>query len=90
MPDYSNHHAQAGRIGGMVRAARETNPRAFGERGQRGLMARFLAEVPDEITDEADRARRAHLLLRAHMSRLAMKSAAKRVKAPRVTKGRAA
>lgn len=67
--------AAAGRIGGLRRAAREIDPKAAAERGQRGLAARFDAEVPTEITDPAERARRVALLRRAHMRALALKSA---------------
>lgn len=80
MPDYSSHHVDAGRIGGLVRAARATDPGALGRSGQRGLMARFEREVPAEVTDPVQRANQAQLALRAHMARLAMKSRQKRAK----------
>ena len=70
--------AAAGRIGGLRRAAREVDPKAAAERGQRGLAARFDAQVPAEITDPTERARRVALLRRAHMADLARKSAQSR------------
>lgn len=70
--------AAAGRIGGLRRAAREIDPKAAGQRGQRGLDAHFDAQVPAEITDPAERARRIILLRRAHMADLARKSALSR------------
>jgi hypothetical protein len=65
----------AGRIGGLTRAAREQDPQALGRRGQRGLIAKFEREVPDTVTDPRERARLTNLALRAHMARLAMRSA---------------
>jgi hypothetical protein len=38
-------------------------------------MRRFLEQVPAEVTDPAERMRRALLLQRAHMQRIAKKSA---------------
>lgn len=84
MADYSKHHAQAGKIGGLTRAALGTNEEGRKAAVERGRMARFDAMVPDSVTDPAERARRAYLLLRAEMSRLAKRSAEKRAKpAPR-------
>jgi hypothetical protein len=75
MPDYSNHHQLAGRIGGLTRAARGTNEQHRKDRAKAGFMARFYAQIPAEITDEAERTRRAVLLMRAHMAGIAKKSA---------------
>ena len=80
MPDYSKHHEQAGRIGGLVRASRKTNEQHRIERSKAGFMARFLAEVPEHITDPVERQQMANLGMRAHMSRIAMKSAEARRK----------
>lgn len=70
----------AGRIGGLRRAARDLDPKATGQRGQRGLAAPWDAQVPAEITDPAERARRIDLLRRAHMADLARKSAKARTR----------
>lgn len=80
MADYSKHHARAGKVGGLTRAARRTNEEGRKAAAARGRMARFFAEVPDHVTDEVERARLAHLAMRAHMSRLAKKSAEMRAK----------
>ncbi|MDM4721119.1 hypothetical protein QTQ03_16500 [Micromonospora sp. WMMA1363] len=72
--------AAAGRIGGLRRAARDLDPTATARSGQRGLTARFDAQVPAEITDPAERARRIGLLRRAHMADLAHKSAKARAR----------
>lgn len=78
MSQLSKDRAAAGRIGGLTRAARETDPKAAARRGQRGLYARFEQQVPAEVTDPAERNRMATLALRAHMARLALASAKKR------------
>jgi hypothetical protein len=80
MPDYSKHHEQAGRIGGLTRAANATNEEGRKQAAKAGFMRRFYAAVPAHITDPAERERLAHLGLRAHMARLAMKSAQRRSK----------
>lgn len=92
MADYSKHHARAGKIGGLMRAARGTNEEGRKAAAERGRMARFFAEVPDSVTDPIERARRAHLAMRAHMSLLAKKSAESRAKPKpaNAIKGRAA
>lgn len=74
-PSRSEHHRRAGSIGGLVRAARQTNEAGRKQAAKDGFMARFYAEVPDHITDEAERARLARFALRAHMKRLGHKSA---------------
>jgi hypothetical protein len=78
--DPSRHHQQIGRIGGLTSAAVRTP-----EQEQRrkvaaaaGRMRRFLEQVPDEITDPAERARRAALLQQAHMQRIALVSVRRR------------
>lgn len=83
MPDYSKHHSQAGKIGGLVRASRKTNEQHRIDRSKAGFMARFLAEVPEHITDPVERQQMAQLGMRAHMSRLAKKSAEGRRKPSR-------
>jgi hypothetical protein len=75
MPDYTNHHQLAGRIGGLVSAARRTNEDHRKTAAAEGRMRRFLEQVPAEVTDPAERMRRALLLQRAHMQRIAKKSA---------------
>jgi hypothetical protein len=57
--------------------------RDHGLRSQAGLMARFEAEVPDSVTDPAERARLAEQLRRSHMKKLALASSrARSRKAP--------
>lgn len=80
MPSRESHQQQIARIGGLTRAATNPDPSETGRRGQRGLMARFLAKVPATITDPIEREKRAGLLLKAHMSGLARRSALKRAK----------
>ena len=80
MADFSNHHSLAGRIGGLRRAALGTNEDHRKERAKAGFMQRFLDQVPADITDDVERARRAQLLLRAHMAGITKKSADKRRK----------
>lgn len=82
MAEKNRDKVMAGRIGGIMRAARDTDPKATAQRGQRGLAAKFEREVPDDVTDPRERARLAHLALRAHMARLAMKSSKTRRKPP--------
>lgn len=67
-----------GKLGGLKRAALGTNEEHRKERAAAGRMKRFLDQVPAEITDPAERMRRALLLQKAHMQRIAMKSAAGR------------
>lgn len=72
--------AQAGRIGGLTKAARHT-PAEMVAPARRGFDARFEREAdPDGVLAPAERARRADALRRAHMARLAMKSAQARRK----------
>jgi hypothetical protein len=80
MAEKNPDKVMAGRIGGIMRAARDTDKKATGQRGQRGLIAKFEREVPDDVTDPRERARIAGLLLKAHMARLAMKSSKARRK----------
>lgn len=75
MPDYSQHHKRAGAIGGLTRAALGTNEEYRKQRAAEGRMRRFLDMLPAEVTDPIERARRAELLQRAHMTRIAKKSA---------------
>lgn len=82
MAEQSKHHQQAGRIGGLTRAARGTNEQHRKDRAAEGRMKRYLDQIPAEVTDEGERMRRALLLQKAHMSRIAMKSAATRRKRP--------
>ncbi len=76
-----NHHQQAGRIGGLTRAALQTNEDYRKQRAAEGRMRRFLNQVPAHITDPAERMKSAELLQRAEMTRIAKKSAANRRKA---------
>lgn len=75
MPDYSNHHRQIGAIGGLIRAARQTNEDGRKAAAQAARMARFDKLIPADVTDPDERARRRNLLLKAEMRELARRSA---------------
>lgn len=66
-----------GRIGGLTSYATRTpeQEQRRKEAAAAGRMRRFLAQVPDEITDEQERMRRASALQKAHMQALAAKRA---------------
>lgn len=65
------------RVGGLTVQARYGGEVAA--RARKGLRARFEREAdPDGVLSEAERQRRAALLFRAHMLRLAERSAAAR------------
>ena len=71
-----NRFAAAGKIGGLVKSARYA-PQELTGPAREGFRQRFLREV-DTISPglpEPERQRRAEALLKAHMGRLAMKSA---------------
>lgn len=64
-----------GRIAALTRWAKE-DPQANAQRGQAGLLKKFMREVdPDNELPENERVIRAQRLLRAHMVRLAARSA---------------
>jgi hypothetical protein len=84
MPDYSQHYRQIGRQGGLTSYAVRT-PEQEANRAARaaeGRMRRFLEMVPAEITDPAERMKRARALQTAHMQSLARKSGERRRKRP--------
>lgn len=70
--------AAAGRIGGLTRVARY-DPQTLTRDARRGFDARFEREVraadPDGLLSDIEVSRRAEALKRAHMARLAMRSA---------------
>jgi hypothetical protein len=69
---------QRGRIGGFRNAALN-DPKQYTQAARRGFWTRFLNEVdPERTLPVAERERRAQAALRAHMTRLAYKSARKR------------
>lgn len=77
-PELSQLRAAAGRIGGLVTASRH-DVREQTKPAGKAFRARFEREVdPDGLLPAAERARRAQAALRAHMQRLAMRSAAVR------------
>jgi hypothetical protein len=55
--------------------ARTVDRAARGRHGQKGLFAKYLAEVPDTITDPAARRKNAESRMRAHYARMAYRSA---------------
>jgi len=64
-------------MGGLTVQARYGG--AVAARARKGLRAKFEREAdPDGVLPEAERQRRADLLMRAHMLRLASRSAAAR------------
>lgn len=70
-----NNHQVAGRIGGFVLRSRH-DPREYTAAARRTFLSRFLPDDPD-LTEE-ERLARAQAALRAHMLKLAHKSAKKR------------
>jgi hypothetical protein len=71
-------HALAGRVGGLTTAARHGGRKAAAP-ALAGFLAKFEREVdPDGRLTPAERKRRAEAARRAHMTRLALKSAAAR------------
>jgi len=66
---------QRARIAALTRWSQE-DPKANGERGQAGLRAKFVDQVdPNRVLPDAERQRRAEAARRAHMQRLAFRSA---------------
>lgn len=75
----STARSLAGRTAAHTRWAHEPDRRAALAPARRGLIARFEREVdPDFTLSPDERARRAQSAMKAHMSRLAAKSAAAR------------
>jgi hypothetical protein len=71
---------QVARIGGLTRAALYDG-REVTKAARRGFMARFEDEVdPDRQLSPDERQRRAQAAMRAHMARLALRSAKSRRK----------
>lgn len=71
---------QVARIGGLTRAARYDG-REVTRAARRGFIARFEDEVdPDGQLPPGERQRRARAAMRAHMARLALRSAKSRRK----------
>jgi hypothetical protein len=69
-------HAINGRIGGLTRWAHEKDPAAAMAPARRGLDAKFAREVdPDGVLPPAELEIRIARARRAHMARLAKKSA---------------
>ena len=78
MPRSRQAAVVAGRIGGLTRAATAADPREITQQARTAAWQKYLDQVPAEITDPADRERRADLLRRAHMNRLSLKAATAR------------
>jgi hypothetical protein len=80
-------YQQAGRIGGLTKAAKCPDLKAATQAARDARFAKFLAEVPEGIvvpagtTLEAERIRRAEMLRSAAMQRLAMRASAARTRA---------
>ena len=69
------------RIAANTRWSRDGERRANAERAQRGLLAKFEAEVdPDGVLPEAERVHRAKAARRAHMAGLAFRSSKARTR----------
>ena len=81
-PSRSEVRAAAGRIGGHANSSRYS-PQELTAPARAGFLGRFLKEVDAASPGlpEVERQRRATALLKAHMGRLAMRSAAARRKA---------
>jgi hypothetical protein len=61
-------------IGGYASWANTVDRAARGRHGQQGLFAKFLREVPAEITDPVARRKNAESRLRGHYQRMALRS----------------
>ena len=76
----ASQRRQRARIGGYALAAAR-DPQEYTRAAREGFRRRFLNEVdPDRTLSEAERDRRAKAAMRAHMTRLALKSAQARGK----------
>jgi hypothetical protein len=74
----ANYHRTAGRIGGYVLRARH-DPVEYTANARSAFLTRFEREVdPDGVLPLDERLARAQAALKAHMLRLAHKSAKKR------------
>ena len=72
---------QAGRIGGLIRAATAPTRQDITSAANARNAQKYLdqaRELCPEVTDDAELARRAHLLLQADMTRLSARAAAAR------------
>ena len=76
MPE-KTFHQQIGSIAGRISYATRTPEQEANRKAAAaaGRMKRFLDQVPAEITDEKERMKKALQLQRAHMQKIAMKSA---------------
>ena len=74
-------YQQAGRIGGLIKNALCADPKAATKAARDARFKQFLNQVPAEITDPADRVRRAEMLRAASMAQLSMRAAAARRRA---------
>lgn len=75
MPLTPEQRSQRARIAAFTRWSKE-DPVAAAARGQAGLLRKFESQVdPDRTLPEAERLRRAECARRAHMQRLAYRSA---------------
>jgi hypothetical protein len=80
----SSLYRQAGRIGGLTKAAMCPDLRLATKAARDARFAKFLAQVPEDVavpegsTLEAERIRRAEMLRPAAMQRLAMRAASAR------------
>ena len=76
MPNLTpSQRVQRARIAAFTRWSKE-DPAATAARGQAGLLAKFVDQVdPDRVLPEAERQRRAEAARKAHMTRLAFRSA---------------
>lgn len=84
----SHEQAQVrGRIGGLTKAARATDPRDLTRAANAARWQKYLNMVPAEITDPADRQRRAELFRSADMARLALRSSMVRSRAAKLRRG---
>lgn len=80
MPRSRENARLSGSIGGLMRAATAPSRSEITRRARDALWQRFLDQVPAEITDPAERQRRAELIRAAHMRRLSLKASIARAK----------
>lgn len=78
-PPSTQYDSQTGRAAALRRWAMEPDPAAATEKARGAFMRRFERQAdPDGVMPPAERARRAEMLMRAHMIGLARKRKIKR------------
>jgi hypothetical protein len=74
-------YQSAGRSGGLIKNALAVDRKGTTRAAREKAFQKFLDQVPAEVTDPADRIRRAEMLRTAHMIQLSMRAATARTRA---------